>query len=396
MALTDVVIKNAKFDPSKSVTKLHDEKSMYVQVMKNGSKYFRLDYSYAGRRKTLALGVYPEISLKEAREKRDAARKLLERGIDPSEYKKNKKQLIIEEAENSFSAIAVEWLEKYKSKWSEGHANHKWRKLELYVIPYLGNKAIKQISSKDILEVLRLLEVRGITETAHRTKNVCSEVFRYAIATGRAENDPCQALRGALAPSNPKHMATITSPKAVGALLRAIDSYNGSFTVLYALKLTPLVFLRPGELRQAEWSEIDFDIARWKIPASKMKMKRAHIIPLSKQALKILKDIQPLTGHWKYVFPSERGKDRPMSNGTIRAALRRMDYSNDDMSAHGFRAMASTLLHEKGYRSDIIEMQLAHAERNTVKAAYNHAEYLEERTKMMQEWADYLDELKNS
>jgi len=240
------------------------------------------------------------------------------------------------------------------------------------------------------------MENRGILETVKRTRNVCSEVFQYAIASELLSIDPSEGIKKALAPAKPKHMATITEPKAIGELLRAIDSYSGSYTVQCALKLTPLVFVRPGELRQAEWTEIDFDKAQWKIPAEKMKANREHIVPLSKQAIQILKEIQPYTGQWTYVFPSTNGKHRPMSNATITSALRRMDYSKEEMTAHGFRAMASTLLHESGlFDSAVIEMQLAHVERNKVKASYNHAKYLEKRTVMMQWWADYLDKLKN-
>ncbi|WP_026836362.1 tyrosine-type recombinase/integrase [Limisalsivibrio acetivorans] len=394
MPLTDTAIKKAKFDPAKKKTTISDEKGMYLQVMENGSKYFRLDYRFAGKRKTLALGVYPQTTLKEAREKRDQAKKQISEGIDPVQYKKFLKKTSLEETENSFEAVAAEWYSKYKPKWSTDHASKKWRRLELYVLPYIGKMPIKQITSKDLLEVLRNIEKRGITETAHRTKSVCSEVFRYAIATDRTENDPSVALKGALSPKSPKNMATITRPTDVGELLRAISGYQGSYTVHCALKLTPYVFLRPGELRQGEWSEIDLENAVWKIPAEKMKMNRPHIIPLSRQAIEILKGLYPVTSQWRYIFPSQRSKERPMSNATITAALRRLDYSKEEMSAHGFRAMASTLLHENGWRSDIIEMQLAHAERNKVKAAYNYAQHLDERARMMQWWADYLDKLK--
>ena len=344
----------------------------------------------------MALGVYPETTLKEAREKLSEARKLLLNDIDPSEAKKAKKLQLIKEADNAFEIIATEWYAKMKGQWSEDYANRKWHLLEKNFFPTFGKTPINNITSKELLNLLDGMQTRGAIENAYKVKGICSEIFRYGIRTDRCDQDPSQSLKGALIPKRKKHMAAITDPKEVGGLLRAIDAYNGDFVTLCALKLTPYVMLRPGELRRAEWSEIDFEKKQWRIPAEKMKMRRIHIIPLAEQAISILKQIQPLTGNGKYVFPSVRTKDRPMSENTVTAALRRMGFTKQEMTAHGFRGMASTLLYENGFKSEIIEMQLAHAERNQVKAAYNHAEYLKERTEMMTWWANYLDGLKKA
>ncbi len=393
MPLTDTAIRNAKLQNKQY--KLTDEKGMYLLVNKAG-KYFRLDYRFAGKRKTLALGVYPDVKLFEAREKRDDARKLIANGIDPGQVRKVQKSIQIEQTENSFEAIAREWHGKYSSNWADSHAKKIIRRFELYIFPWLGPRPIAEITPPELLAVLRRVESKGILETAHRAQQNCGQVFRYAIATGRAERDPSADLRGALAPVKHGRMATITDPKKIGELLRAIDGYEGTTVAKCALKLAPLVFVRPRELRHAEWAEIDLDKAEWRIPSGKMKMKNPHIVPLSSQAVEILCEILPITGQGQYVFPSVRTNSRPMSENTILAALRRMGYTKEEMSGHGFRAMASTVLHEQSWPSDIIERQLAHAERNSIKAAYNHAQHLPERRKMMQAWADYLDSLKNS
>lgn len=392
MPLTDTAIRNAVLQNKQY--KLTDGKGMYLLVNKAG-KYFRLDYRFAGKRKTLALGVYPDVKLAEAREKRDDARKMIANSIDPGQARKVRKSIQIEQTENSFEAIAREWHGKYSSNWADSHAKKIIRRLELYIFPWLGTRPIAEITPPELLSVLRRIESRGILETAHRTQQNCGQVFRYAIATGRAERDPSADLRGALAPVKHGHMATITNPKKIGELLRAMDGYEGTLVAKCALKLAPLVFVRPGELRHAEWTEIDLDNAEWRISAEKMKMKDPHIVPLSTQALEILNEIQPITRKGRYVFPSIRTNSRPMSENTILAALRRMGYAKEEMTGHGFRAMASTVLHEQGWPSDIIERQLAHAERNSIKAAYNHAQHLPERRRMMQAWADYLDTLKS-
>ena len=391
MPLTDTVIRNAK--PKDRQYKLSDEKGMYLLVKKAG-KYFRLDYRFAGKRKTLALGVYPNVKLAEARSKRDEAKKMIAEGIDPCQARKIQKSIQIEQTENSFELIAREWHTKFSSNWSDGHAKKIIRRLELYVFPWLGDRPISEIASPELLAVLRRIESKGIQETAHRTQQNCGQIFRYAVATGRAERDPSGDLRGALTPVKHNRMATITEPKKIAELLRAIDGYEGTPVAKTALRLAPIVFVRPGELRHAEWTEINFDSAEWRIPAKKMKMKDPHIVPLSKQAIEILQEICPITDKGKYVFPSIRTGSRPMSENTVNAALRRLGYSKEEMTGHGFRAMASTLLHEQGWPSDVIERQLAHAERNSIKAAYNHAQHLPERRKMMQSWANYLDSLK--
>ena len=391
MPLTDTAIRNAK--PKDKPYKLSDEKGLYLLVNKAG-KYFRYDYRFNKKRKTLALGVYPDVSLKEAREKNNEARKLLQGDIDPAQYKKETKSMRIVQAANSFEARAREWFTKNIHTWTEGHSRTIISRLENNVFPWLGSRPIAETTAPEILTVLRRIEDRGAMETAHRVKQICGQVFRYAVATGRAERDPSTDLRGALPPTKPKHMATITNPKKVGELLRAIDGYEGHLITRCALRLAPLVFVRPGELRHAEWGEINLEQAEWKIPAEKMKMRSPHIVPLASQAVAIFKEIQPLTGHGRFIFPSLRSTDRPMSNNTILAALRRMGYAKEEMSGHGFRAMASTILHEQGWPSDIIERQLAHAEKNSIKAAYNHAQHLPKRRKMMLAWADLLDGLK--
>ncbi len=390
MPLTDTAIRNAK--PKDKPYKLSDEKGMYLLVNQTG-KYFRFDYRFGGKRKTYAIGIYPDVSLKDARWKRDEARQLIQNNIDPSQHKKETKNLQKEQGANSFEAIAREWFTKNKHTWTQGHSRTIISRLENNVFPWLGSRPIAEISPPELLKIFRRIEDRGALETAHRVKQICGQVFRYAIATGRAERDPAADLRGALPPTKLKHMATITDPNKIGALLKAIHDYEGHPITRCALKLAPLVFVRPGELRHAEWQEINFEQAEWKIPAGKMKMRIPHIVPLSNQAIQILREIEPLTGHGQYVFPSLRSSKRPMSNNTILGALRRLGYTKEEMTGHRFRAMASTLLHEQGYPQHVIERQLAHAERNSVRAAYNYAQYLSERKPMMQEWADYLDRL---
>ncbi len=391
MRLTNVVVRNATLQ--EKPYKLVDGRGLYVLVNKAG-KYFRWDYRFAGKRKTLALGVYPQISLKEAREKHEDLRRLLARDIDPMEIKKQKKAEVQAEVENTFEFVAREWFVKNNSVWTAKHADTIISRLQNNIFPWLGSVEISAVTAPMLLEVLRRIEERGALETAHRVKQICGQIFRYAIATGRAERDPSFDLRGALAPTKSKSMATITDPKMIGVLMRAIDGYQGSIITRCALKFAPLTFVRPGELRHAEWTEFNLDEFEWKIPSEKMKMRTVHIVPLSLQAITVLKEIRPLTGNGKYVFPSLRSGGRPMSNNTILAALRSMGYTKEEMTGHGFRAMASTLLHEQGWPSDVIERQLAHRERNSVKAAYNHAQYLLERRRMMQVWADYLDSLR--
>ena len=338
------------------------------------------------------MGVYPETGLKDARAKRDEARKMLEKGIDPSQVKKAQKTS--DSGADSFETIAREWHQKFSENWATTHSSKIIRRLELNVFPWIGKRPITDIKAPELLTVLRRIEERGAVDTAHRASQNCGQVFRYAIATGRAERDPVPDLRGALPPARETHHASIVDPKEIGSLLRAIDGYEGGLIVRCALRLAPLVFVRPGELRKAEWSEINWDKAEWTIPAQKMKMREKHIVPLSRQAIDILREIQPLTGEGKYLFPSPRTSDRPMSDNAVLSALRRMGYTGDQMTGHGFRSMASTLLNEQGWNRDAIERQLAHAERDSIRAAYNYAEHMPERKRMMQSWADYLDQLR--
>ncbi len=392
MALTDTTARTAK--PAEKPYKLADGKSMFLLVNSTGSKWWRLKYRFMGKEKLLSLGVYPDVSLKDARLKRDQARALIANGVDPSVNRQVQRAAKVERSANSFEVVAREWIAKTSTKWKVTHSSKIERRLEKDIFPWLGGRAIAEITAPELLTCLRRIESRGVIETAHRAHQDCGQVFRYAIATGRAERDVAADLKGALQQLNAKHHASITEPKAIGELLRAIEGFNGSPATRCALRLAPLVFVRPGELRHAEWAEINFETNEWSIPAAKMKMNAMHIVPLCPQAVAILKAIQPLTGHVHYVFPSVRTNDRPMSENTVNAALRRLGYTNDEMTGHGFRSMASTLLNENGWNRDAIERQLAHGERNSVRAAYNYAEHLPERRKMMAWWADYLDGLK--
>ncbi len=394
MSLTDRQILALK--PKAKPYKVFDGGGLHIYVSTAGGKLWRMTYRHNGTTRLLSFGAYPAVTLKMARDCRDDAKALLAKGIDPSDYKKTMKKLADTLAENTFEAIAREWHVKFSETWTEKHRKNIMARLEKDVFPFIGKKPIAAIKAPDLLEIVRHVESRGAYETTHRAIQYCGSVFRYAIATGRAEHDISADLRGALKPRPSNHFATITDPRQVGQLLRAIDSYQGQFPVACALKIAPLVFVRPGELRCAEWREFDFDKTEWRIPAERMKMREQHIVPLSKQALAILHILRTVNGMGKYLFPSIRTPERPMSDNTINAALRRLGYDSDEMTGHGFRAMASTLLHELGWNRDAIERQLAHGERNAVRAAYNFAEFLPERRKMMQAWSDYLDELRGS
>jgi integrase len=389
--LTDAKVRTIK--PAEKPQKLFDGGGLFLLVTPTGGKLWRLKYRFGGIEKLLAIGAYPQTSLVEARQKRDQASALILNGVDPSDTKKAQKAAGAQETE-TFEVIAREWHTKFSASWAASHGDKIIRRLELYVFPWLGDRPIKSITAPDLLTVLRRIEAKGTLETAHRTQQNCGQVFRYAVATGRAERDPSGDLRGAIPPASGKHMATITDPKEIAGLLRSIDDYRGSIVTRCALQLAPLFFVRPGELRQAEWSEFNLEAAEWRIPAEKMKAGVLHIVPLSRQALGVLREIHPLIGHGRYVFPSPRTDSRPMSSNAILSALRRMGFAKDEMSGHGFRSMASTLLNEQGWNRDAIERQLAHAERNSVRAAYNYAEFMPERKKMMQAWADYLEEIK--
>jgi len=392
--LSEVKVRTAK--PKEKAYKLTDGGGLFLLLTPQGGKYFRLKYRFGGKEKLLALGTYPEVSLVEARLRRDAARKQVASGIDPAILRKAQKQAETEETD-TFAVIAQEWYTKFTPAWSAGHADSIKGRLEKDLIPWLGKLPMKEIKAPKVLEALRRIEDRGALEQAHRVRTIVGQVFRYAIATGRTDRDVSADLRGALPQPQEKHHAAITEPKAVGALLRAIDGYQGHFMVRCALKLAPLLFVRPGELRHAEWVEIDFDEAAWCIPAKKMKVKQPHIVPLCRQTIEILTELKALTGTSKYLFPSVRSNARPMSENTVNAALRYLGYDRETMTGHGFRAMARTILDEVLHvRPDYIEHQLAHAVRDPNGRAYNRTAHLEERRKMMQTWADYLDRLKAS
>lgn len=389
--LTDAALRQAAHDPTKKVTKLRDREGLYVIVRPDGAKYWRWDYRFGGRRKTLSLGIYPSVTLSKARGKCRALRELLEAGQDPSLIRRREK---VTRAGDTVRILAGEWLAqqarviapstKKKIRWI----------LDKCLLPSLGSTAVSQLQPLDVLRALKPLDRRGVHETAHRAKQTISQILRYAVATGRASRDVTADIKGALTPVKAEHYPAVTDPGRLGALLRAIDGLDGHAPIRAALRLAPLVFVRPGELRKAEWAEFDLEASVWRIPAARMKMREPHIVPLATQAVTILKDLQQVWPSPRFVFPSVRTKARPMSNGTLNAALRRLGYTSEEMTGHGFRAIASTRLNELGWAPDLIELQLAHKDQNAVRDAYNRAVRLEERTTMMQAWADYLDGLK--
>ncbi len=395
MPLTHTEIVNAK--PREKPYRLFDGHGLYLEVSPSGGRWWRFKYRFAGKEKRLSLGVYPDVTLKRARERLDDVREKLAAGVDPGEERKRNGATPDSTAPgNPFETIAREWFGKYSPAWAPGHGGKIIRRLELNIFPWLGQKPIGDIKPLELLAVIQRIEQRGANETAHRALQNCGRVFRYAVATGRAERDITRDLLGALAPVVERHHASIVEPKAVGALLRAIDGYAGSLVVRCALRLAPLVFVRPGELRMAEWDEFNLDEGEWRIPAARMKMRSPHFVPLSRQAVDVLRELHPLTGGRRFVFPGERSRDRAMSNNTVNAALRRLGYTNAQMTGHGFRSMASTLLNEQGWHPDAIERQLAHQEPNEIRAAYNYAKHLPERRTMMQAWADFLDGLRSA
>lgn len=411
MALTMAKINAAK--PTSKPFKLADEKGLYLLVHPNGSLYWRLDYRFSGKRKTLALGVMPETTLKEARLKRDDARKQISDGIDPAEARKTEKYTVFEQARQkseaakieqmiqdgdalpgSFEEIALEWFAKQESGWAASHSSKIINRFRADVFPYMGRTPIAEITAPEVLRVLERIESRGTTDTAHRAKQNIGQVMRYAIATGRAKYDPVPSLRGALTPNKKNHFAAVTEPAQIAPLLRIMAGYRGSPVTRAALTIAPLVFVRPGELRSMEWAYIDFDAAEWRYTASKTE--QDHLVPLSRQVIEALREIQPLTGAGRYVFPGARSDTRPMSENTINGALKRLGIDTQtELTGHGFRAMARTVLEEvHGFRPEVIELQLAHAVRDPLGRAYNRTKHLAERKRMMQVWADYLDELR--
>ncbi|MDR1510150.1 MAG: integrase arm-type DNA-binding domain-containing protein [Synergistaceae bacterium] len=395
MALTDTEIRGAK--PSDKAYRVKDDYGLYLDIRPTGKKVWRMRYWMKGKENILTFGEYPVVSLKEARMKRDDARKMIVGGKDPAVLRD------IEKTQSNapvFADIALEYMaKKHKESTSEKSRYATEMRIRKYILPFLGNIPPDEITAPLILNVLRRLEGRGTLETAHRVHQIIGRIFRYGVATGRAARDPSRDLRGALQSVKERHFASITDTKQLGGLLRAIDSYTGSTVVRTALQMQAYTFVRPGELRKAEWAELllENDKKEWRIPAEKMKMKRVHVVPLSLQAEALFERMKDISGHGRYIFPSARtcSGSRPMSDNALVAALRAMGYSNEEMTAHGFRHTASTLLNESGlWNLDVIERQLAHIDSNRVRAVYNAAEYLPERRKMMQWWADYLDELK--
>ena len=391
MPLSDTSIRNAK-SPEKPI-KLADGGGLYLLLKPGGAKWWRLDYRFAGKRKTLSMGVYPDVGLKAARDKRDEAKRLLADGIDPGEERKIQKAARSERAENSFEVVAREWFAKFSPNWADSHAVKIIRRLERDVFPWLGTRPIADVKAAELLRAIKKTESRGVLETAHRALQNCSQIFRYAVAHGLCERDPSTDLRGALPPVKGRHFAAIIDPAGVAKLLRSFDDFKGSYVVLCALKLAPLFFVRPGELRKAEWEQIDLDSGQWSYTATKTDT--AHLVPLASQAVAILRDLHALTGHGRYVFAG-RDPQRPMSENTVNAALRRLGYDTQkDITGHGFRAMARTILHEElHFDPVVIEHQLAHSVPDALGTAYNRTKFLKERKVMMQTWADYLEGLK--
>jgi integrase len=394
MALTAAAIKSAK--PEAVQFKLTDSGGLHLLVRPNGGRYWRMNYRFNGKHKTLAFGVWPDVTLADARAKRDAARRLIASGVDPAAKAKQDKVAASVAAANTFEAVAKELLAKTEREGLSAVTLKKNRWLIDFITPTLGRRPITEITAHELLAVLRAVEMRGRHETAKRMRAICSQVFRYAIATARADRDVAADLKGALTVPKVTHRAAIVTPIEAGALMRAIHTFEGHPITQNALRLLPHVFVRPGELRQAEWVDFDFEKAVWTIPAHKTKMRRSHAIPLARQALDIIANIETDVAFSTFLFPSLRSAKRPMSENTINAALRRLGYAQDEMTGHGFRAMAATLLNEMGlWNPDAIERQLAHADNNAVRRAYARGEYWDERVRMMQHWSDFLDELRD-
>ena len=374
--------------------KLADSGGLFLYVTPSGAKLWRLDYRFGTKRRTLALGAYPDVSLRRAREKRDEARRLLADGIDPGEHRRAAKAERAERATNSFEAVAREWFAKFSPRWAESHSSKIIRRLERDVFPWLGRRPIAELTPPEILAAMRRIESRGTLETAHRVLQSIGQICRYAVATGRLTSDPTRDLRGALPPVRESHFPAFTDPLKVGELLRALDAFKGSFQVACALRLAPLLFVRPGELRKARWADIDWDAQEWRYTASKTGT--PHVVPLAPQALEILRELHPLTGHGEYVFPG-RDKRKPMSDAALNAALRRLGFdTRNEITGHGFRAVARTLLDERlKFPAHIIEAQLAHSVKDPLGRAYNRTAFIAERHEMMAAWANFLDKLKS-
>ena len=387
MPLTDAAVRSAK--PKEKPYKLADERGLFLLVNPSGSKYWRLKFRVDGKEKLLSFGTYPDVSLREARERRDEAKKLMAAGVDPAENRKAQRAARVEEVSNSFEVLCREWLIQRSDTVEPAQTAKTLARMEKDVFPWLGRRPIADITAPEILSVLRRIDERGARYTAHRVRSEISRVFRYAIATGRAQRDPCPDLKGAIQPVKTEHMPAITNPKEAGELMRAIDGFRGTFVVKCALQLAPLLFVRPGELRKALWEDFDLDKGEWRYLVSKTQTD--HLVPLSTQAISILRELHPLTGHLRYVFPG-RDPQKAMSEAAINAALRRMGYDTQrEITGHGFRAMARTILHEElHFKPEVIEHQLAHKVPDALGAAYNRTRFIKERREMMQKWADYL------
>lgn len=394
MALTDSAIRALK--PREKSYKVSDEKGLYLLVTPAGSRLWKLKFrNRSGKEKKLSFGAYPDVSLKEAREQRDQARKLAAHGIDPAEKKKRDRHAAKVNASNSFAAVARAYIAKREREGISDNTRGKLEWLLRQIESQIGSRAIAEIQPFEILDALRRIEASGRLQSAHRALQFSSQVFRYAVACQLAESDPTRDLRGALTGHKGKNHAAILEPAKAGELLRAIDGYEGGLVTRAAMQLSALLFVRPGELRHAEWNELDFDAKVWRIPAAKMKMGLEHVVPLPCQAVELFESLRGFTGDGRYVFPSVRSGARAMSENTVNAALRRLGYTKDEMTAHGFRAMASTLLNESGkWSSDAIERALAHQDKDAVRAAYHRGQHWNERVEMAQWWADYLDQLR--
>lgn len=392
MPLTDTAIRNAK--PDGKTARLYDANGLYLELSPAGGRWWRLKYRHGGKEKRISLGTYPDVSLKQAREARDAARKLVAQGIDPSAERRGAKEQAQADAAGTFSALAEAWFTAEIAHKSESYRSSVRRILDRDVLPYIGQRPARDITSRELIPVLDRIKARGAEETSRRARESCGQVFRYAIRRGLADNDPTYALRGDRRQSPVKHFSAITDPAGVARLMLAIDAYGGSPEVRAALRISALTFQRPGEIRAMLWADLDLDgeHPQWRYIASKTKT--PHIVPLAAQAVDVLRELHPLTGRSAYVFPSVRSPGRPLSENTIRVALRTMGFTNDEMTAHGFRAMARSLLAEQGWKPDVIERQLAHKAAGPLGAAYDRAAYLDDRRRMMKAWADYLDGLR--
>lgn len=402
MALTDTFVRKLKHSGKLTGDKHADGGGMYLLVRPAG-RYWRMDYRFAEKRRTLALGVYPAVSLAKARQRRDSARELLADGVDPSAAKRQDRRTTLAVSANSFEVVAREFFATKSCGWSAKYAERWIGRLQKDLFPFLGSQPVSSISAPVLLDCLRRVEKRGAIETAHSLRQAAGQVFRYAVQTGRCERSPASDLHGALQTVRVKNMAAVLDPAKAGDLLRAIDGYSGQPTTRAALALSALLFQRPGNIRQMEWAWVDLSEATLTIPSEEMKRRvyekangRPHVVPLAPQALVILRDLQPLTGHGRYVFPSLRTGERPMSDNTLNAALRRIGFAKDEMSAHGFRAMARTLMIERlqGIPAEVIEAQLAHGKSGPLGMAYDRAEFMDQRRRMMSEWATYLDKLR--